>query len=311
MRCLVLGGGGFLGAHLVSKLLAAGHQVVSYGRHASYQNLISEGLDISCVTGDFSTENRWNEMLEGVQVCYHLISTTHPKSSNLDPIADVSGNVLGTLRLLEAARNYSVRIVFTSSGGTVYGLVDDGLISEKHSTNPLCSYGITKLSIEKYLRLYNELHGVKSIILRIANAYGEGQRIDSPQGAVAVFMGRVLRGHTIDLWGDGSVVRDYVYVKDIVNAMLFASEYGGRSSIFNIGSGVGTSLEELLHLIERVTGQEADVVHHPSRGFDVPVNVLDIQKARDELGWIPQTSLLDGLRNSEKWMRRQLSISES
>lgn len=303
MRILVLGAGGFLGMHLVSALCDSGHQVLAYGRNSSLDQLRLSELKVEFVNGDFCKENRWNELLTGVKVCYHLISTTTPKSSNDDPTADVAGNVLGTLNLLEAAKKHNVRVIFTSSGGTVYGTIKNDSIDEEHSTNPLCSYGISKLAIEKYLYLYQELHSVRAVVLRISNPYGEGQQIDSIQGAVAVFMGRVLKGHTIDIWGDGSVIRDYIYVKDVVDAMVSAAVYGGRSTLFNVGCGVGVSLIDLLSAIEQVTGKKADINFHPPRGFDVPKNVLNISKARAELGWSPQVSILEGLKRTENWMR--------
>lgn len=306
MRCLVLGAGGFLGGNLSAHLVASGHQVLAYDRHCNLEQLAERGFEFERIEGDFCTESRWTELLGGVQVCYHLISTTVPKSSNADPAADVLGNVVGTLNLLEAARKYNVRIVFASSGGTVYGAINSDAIDEEHPTNPLCSYGVTKLTIEKYLFLYRELHGVSSVVLRIANPYGEGQKPDSIQGAIGVFLGRILRGHTIDIWGDGSVIRDYIYVEDVVRAMVLASLYGGKSTVFNVGSGVGISLLEMLKMIEQVTGKTCEIIFHPPRGFDVPRNVLNISKARNELGWAPQVSILDGLERTAIWMRETL-----
>jgi len=309
MRCLVLGASGFIGGHLITSLAGLGHQVLAYSRHFDNNHSINANTNIEYVTGDFCNEPRWNELLTGVQVCYHLISTTVPKSSNDDPIADVTGNIIGTLHFLEAAKKKSVRIVFASSGGTVYGRINTDSIDEHHPTDPLCSYGITKLAIEKYLLLYRELHGVQSVVLRIANPYGEGQQPYAIQGAVAVFMGRVLRGHTIDIWGDGSVVRDYIYVQDVVQAMIAASEYGGRLNVFNVGSGVGVSLLALLGMIEQVTAKKADIIFHPSRSFDVPSNVLNIATAQKELEWTPQIPMIEGLKKTALWMAKKLDDS--
>lgn len=307
MSILVLGAGGFIGGHLVSALLASGKKVVVYDRQSALEKIVVDWPNVKCISGDFCKESRWNEIFTDVKLCYHLISTTVPKSSNDDPIADVMGNVVGTLTLLEAARKHNVRIIFASSGGTVYGAINSEMVSEDHPTNPLCSYGITKITIEKYLSLYRELHGVRSTVLRMANPYGEGQQPDSIQGVVAVFMGRALRGHSIDIWGDGSVVRDYVHVHDVVRAMLAASDYGGKTHVFNIGSGRGVALSEVLAMIEKVTGKRVDTVFHPPRGFDVPRNVLNICKSREELSWFPQISMVDGLERTAKWMRRKIN----
>ncbi|WP_374240009.1 NAD-dependent epimerase/dehydratase family protein [Zoogloea sp.] len=309
MRCLVLGACGFIGRHLVDDLLENGHEVLAYDRAESLQLITPVHPQLKCIAGDFQRELRWGEILQGVKVCYHLISTSVPKSSNDDPISDVTGNVLGSLHLLEAARRHNVRIVFTSSGGTVYGNLKGDVVREDHPTDPLCSYGITKLAIEKYLQLYRELHGVNSVVLRIANPYGPGQRPDAIQGVIAVFSGRILRNHVLDLWGDGSVVRDYVFVKDVVAAMRAAAAYRGRYFVFNIGAGQGVSLREILVAIEELSGKKAEVIYHPPRGFDIPKSVLDISRANGELGWSPCVSLHEGLRQTLDWMKDYIASS--
>lgn len=306
MRCLVLGAGGFIGQHLVDELLASGQEVVAYDRAESLRGIGDKHPQVKFISGDFQREDNWGDILQGVKVCYHLISTSVPKSSNDDPISDVTGNVVGTLRLLEAVRRHNVRIVFTSSGGTVYGTLKGEVVSEDHPTDPLCSYGITKLTIEKYLQLYRELYGVSSVVLRIANPYGPGQRPDSIQGVIGVFFGRILRNHVVDVWGDGSVIRDYVFVKDVASAMRAAASYGGRRTVFNVGSGCGVSVLEILAAIEDVSGKKADVIYHPPRGFDIPKSVLDISGAKAELGWSPRVSLHEGLEQTIDWMRGYL-----
>jgi len=303
MRCLVLGACGFIGRHLVDELLASGQDVVAYDRAESLHGIAQDYPQLRCIAGDFQREANWGEILKGVRVCYHLISTSVPKSSNDDPIGDVTGNLVGTLHLLEAVRRHNVRIVFTSSGGTVYGALRGEVVGEDHPTEPLCSYGITKLAIEKYLQLYRELYGVSSVVLRIANPYGPGQRPDSIQGVIAVFSGRILRDHAVDMWGDGSVVRDYVFVKDVAAAMRAAAAYGGRRTVFNIGSGQGYSVREILTALESLTGKKADVIVHPPRGFDIPKSVLDISRAGAELGWSPRVGLHEGLSQTLDWMR--------
>lgn len=309
MRCLVLGATGFIGSRLVEKLLGLGHQVVAYGRSDGIARLTQEFPMVEAVAGDFVVESRWHRILADVDVCYHLVSTTIPKTSNDDPIADVQGNVIGTLQLLDAIKRYNTKVVFSSSGGTVYGNISSALVSEDHSTDPLCSYGVAKLAIEKYLSLYRELHGLRATTLRIANPYGLGQRPNASQGAVAVFAGKILQGHTLDIWGDGSVVRDYIYIEDVVSALVASATYGGRYDVFNIGSGVGVSLLELVKTIETVTGKLADIRHHPSRGFDVPRNVLDPSRAKSELNWAPKISLDDGVAATTNWISSYLSIS--
>ena len=297
MRCLILGGAGFIGSHLAEGLLAEGHSVRIFDRPnlALPVELLADSL-IEWHEGDFLNTDDLARVVPGSDVIFHLVSATLPKSSNDNPAYDVETNVIGTLRLLDIARSGGVkRIVFASSGGTVYGLPHTLPISESHSTEPLVSYGITKLAIEKFLHMYQALHGLDYCILRLANPFGERQRVVAAQGAVAVFLHRAWHGETIHIWGDGSVVRDYLYIKDAVRAFVKALSYAGEPRVFNIGSGRGTSLNQLLAAIEALLGRPVAVQYEHGRKFDVPANILDISRARDLLGWCPTVSLADGL----------------
>lgn len=305
-KCLVLGGRGFIGSHLVDALLAAGHSVRCFDR----PNIAPLGDDhlsnpnFQLREGDFVSETEVASALEGCDVCFHLISTTLPKSSNADPVFDVESNLIGSVRLMNHAVEASVkRIIFISSGGTIYGVPQEIPILETHPTDPICSYGITKLATEKYLGLYRELHGLESVVLRLSNPFGERQRTNASQGAVAVFLGKVLRGEPIEIWGDGSVVRDYMHIADAVSALMAALTYQGKEHIFNIGSGQGLSLNQVLDSIERVTGCTADRRYSPSRAFDVPVSILSIEKAKQELEWCPQIEFDQGLARFSRWLR--------
>lgn len=306
MRCLVLGSGGFVGGHLVAALVASGHQVLAYDMFEPSAASRSFVDKVEFIRGDFCSEKKWDQLLSSIDVCFHLISTTIPKSSNDDPVADVRGNLLSTIRLLEAAKSRQVKIIFTSSGGTVYGRVNSDTIVEEHATNPLCSYGINKLAIEKYLLLYKELYGVQSTVLRIANPYGESQRPNAIQGAIGVFMKRILHEQSIDIWGDGTVVRDYIYITDVVDALIAAATYRGAAHVFNVGSGKGVSLIQIIHLVEQVTEKTANITYHSARGFDVQKNVLNIDRIQSELNWYPKVTLLDGLKKTLDWMYRSV-----
>jgi UDP-glucose 4-epimerase len=175
-------------------------------------------------------------------------------------------------------------------------------IGEDHPTNPITSYGIGKLTIEKYLELYRVQHGVDYCVLRIANPFGERQRVASGQGAVTTFVHRAQRGELIEIWGDGRVVRDYLYVGDVAEAMVRALDHRGERRVINIGSGVGRDLNEIIAAIERVIGRPVERRHVPARSFDVPANVLDIGLARAELRWQPATAFEEGLRRTLRWV---------
>ena len=294
----VIGATGFIGSNLVDALLAAGYAVRGMGR--SFPGLLSAAAlchpNFEQYQGDLSELTALEAVLNGAEICFHLASSTVPATSNLDPSSDVASNLIGSLKMLDVARASGVkRIVFSSSGGTVYGPPLMTPIPENHPNSPSCSYGIVKLAIEKYLALYNDLYGLDHIILRIANPYGERQRLVGGQGAVAAFLGRALRGEAIEIWGDGSVVRDYIYIGDVCDALIAAATRHSARGVLNIGSGTGMSLNELVGAISSQLGKPVKVNYHPPRSFDVPVNVLDIGLARNELCWAPKVLFREGL----------------
>lgn len=305
MKCLILGGAGFIGSHLAEGLLAEGHEVRIFDRpNLALPSELRADPRIEWFEGDFLNEDDLARVVPGNEVIFHLVSATLPKSSNDNPAYDVESNVIGTLRLLNIARMNAVRrVIFASSGGTVYGLPHTLPISETHSTEPLVSYGITKLAIEKYLHMYHALYGVDYCVLRLANPFGERQRVGTAQGAVAVFLHRALHGETIHIWGDGSVTRDYIYIKDAIGAFIRALSYQGEQRVFNIGSGQGLSLNEILDAIEKLLGRPVERSYEYGRKFDVPVNVLDISRARELLGWRPSVDFYEGLVHTLAWMR--------
>jgi len=309
MRLTVFGGGGFIGSAIADRLLKDGHELRIFERpRVEPYRQFSDGERVEWLTGDLMSVHDVSTAIDGVDVVLHLVSTTLPKSSNDDPIYDVQSNLVATLQLLNAMVAKRVRkIVFISSGGTVYGNPTYLPLDENHPTEPLVSYGITKLAIEKYLLMYQSLHGIKANILRVANPFGEHQRVETAQGAVSVFLNKAIQNQPIEIWGDGSVTRDYLYISDVAEAFARAVDYDGAKSVFNISSGEGTSLNEMIGVLERVLG--SDVVRHyqPSRPFDVPVSVLANSLARQELGWEPQVSLEDGIIKTAAWMYKLLN----
>ena len=313
MKVVIFGGGGFIGSTIADRLLLDGHELRIFERPrvASYRKF-AESERVEWVAGDISSTHDVSDAISGVDIVLHLVSTTLPKSSNDDPIYDVQSNVVATLQMLNAMVAHNVRkIVFISSGGTVYGKPMYLPIDENHPTDPLVSYGITKLAIEKYLQMYSHLYGIRAITLRVANPYGERQRIETAQGAVGVFLHHALRGLPIEIWGDGSVTRDYIHVSDVAEAFVRAMEYSGAKSFFNISSGAGTSLNELIGMLEDVAGKPVEVRYLPSRSFDVPVSVLSNDLARDELKWTPSISMRDGIARTAEWMKCELAKLDS
>jgi len=298
LKCLVLGGGGFIGKHLCEGLLQEGFQVRVFERpHLDMDNYLALQRQVEWVEGDFTNAADVLPAFDGCDWVFHLISTTLPKTSNENPLYDLESNVGSTLRLLDLiVRDKRVgKLIYISSGGTVYGAPLITPIPESHPTDPRCAYGIGKLAVEKYLELYRILYGLDYVVLRLANPYGEYQRQRATQGAIPVFMHKALNDEPIEIWGDGTVVRDYVYVGDVIQAMLQVMRYDGEQRLFNIGSGKGTSLNELVQVLEDLLKRNVRRRFLPERRFDVPVNVLDITRAKTVLNWAPQVTLHEGV----------------
>ena len=294
----IIGASGFIGSHLVDSLLVRGYQVRAVSR--ALPGLLSKSSlnspSLSLFPLDIQNYDCLKLAVSGSDIVYHLACSTLPASSNLDPRSDVRVNLLGTLNLLDicVAENIS-RLVVISSGGTVYGVPRFVPITEEHPTDPICSYGITKLAIEKYVSLYNKLYGLNGIILRVSNPYGERQRCDSSQGVIPIFLRQALERHPLKILGDGSSVRDYLYISDLMNALLAAMHYVGSEYLFNIGSGSGLSLIDLVNEIEKLLEYSIEVVYAQKREFDVPSNILSISKAKSCLSWVPKVSISEGL----------------
>lgn len=301
---VLMGGAGFLGSHLAEALVADGQRVRVFDRAAAnWDALAAVRSDIQVVTGDFGQSADVRHALEGSAVAVHLVSTSLPATSNADPAADAQANLMATLRFLdEARRGHLRRVLFVSSGGTVYGPTHTVPIAEDHPTDPICAYGIVKLAVEKYLALYQRLHGLRHTVVRLSNPFGERQSARGGQGVVAAFCQRIAQGQPIEIWGDGEYVRDYVYVREAVRAMIQLID-GDKDGVYNVGSGRGTSLNQLVQLLVQVTGRTVDVVHAPGRPVDVPVNVLDTRRIAAAVGWRASASLTDGLRRTWDWYR--------
>lgn len=298
----MVGGGGFIGTHLVERLLQRGHPVRVYGRNPSRFRGTPPGAEF--VEGELGNHGLIREALQGTEVVFHLVSTTLPKTSNDDPIFDIRSNLVDTVQLLEACVEAGVRkVVFPSSGGTVYGPPGFLPVTEEHPTEPITSYGIVKLAVEKYLGLFHHLHGLDYAALRISNAYGPYQDPAGQQGAISVFLERVREGRPVTVWGDGGAVRDYIYVSDLMDALQGVAERETRSRIFNVGSGRGVSVNELLDLVSEATGGRPEVEYLPARALDVQANVLDVGRAERELGWKPRVDLAEGISRTWAWLR--------
>jgi UDP-glucose 4-epimerase len=305
-RILVTGGAGFIGAHLVDRLIASGHKVRVLDRiPIEVRPSWLESERIEYLMGDFSDHSLIDVALKDIDIIYHLVSTTIPASSNIDPIFDVQSNLVGTLSLLQIALKAGVsKVVFVSSGGTVYGKPKSLPIKESDPTDPICSYGITKLAIEKYLAMFRELHGLDYLIFRLANPFGEGQR-PGAQGAIAAFLQKLANGKEIEIWGDGSVVRDYIHIDEVVDVLARGVNYSGNFNLFNLGSGQGRSLNEIIETLREVTGKPVACTYQSGRPLDVPKSILDISLVKQEFDWRPNLDFAGELRKTWAWFSQK------
>jgi UDP-glucose 4-epimerase len=302
VSCLVLGGGGFIGTHLCQALLREGAQVRGFGRSRADPGALT---GVVWTNGEFADRTALARAVDGCEVVFHLLGGSIPDSSNKDPLGDLLSSAVPSLQLLEICRASMVRkIVFISSGGTVYGIPHEVPIPESAPTDPISAYGISKLAIEKYLALYHYLYGCDYSVLRVANSFGPYQSPHRRQGLIAAFMHRIARGQAVEIWGDGRVVRDFVYIDDVIDAVLAAAVYGGSHRVFNVGAGIGRSVQEVVTDIADVLGRpDVAPIHKPGRATDVPVNVLNIALIQREFGWSPRTDWRQGLRLTADWIR--------
>jgi len=304
---VVLGGSGFIGSALRRRLAADGVPATILSR----SDPASPPADNETwVVGDFAETQTVRAILtEGADV-YHLISESTPAKGNWDVETDITRNVLPTLQLLKAAVDARVRkLIYVSSGGTVYGVPTAVPIPETAETNPISAYGIGKLAIEKYLLLFQRHHGLDVQILRVANPYGPGQQPNRQQGVVANLLYQGLTGAPFQIWGDGSVQRDFVHVDDVADSLIAASNYGGPHRVMNVGSGYAIAIAGIADHIEAALGLSGHPrIHHEARSFDVPVNYLDISLIRREAGWTPRTDWSKGLKATIGWMTKTLPL---
>ncbi len=303
MRVLVTGGAGFIGSHVVDILIDQGHSVavvddLSSGKreHVHPRATLYE-LDIRSP----GLERVFAQ--ERPEIVDHHAAQVDVRHSMADPIFDADVNVLGSLNVLECARRHGVeKVIYASTGGAVYGEPAYLPCGEDHPVEPLCPYGVSKLAVEYYLRLYRESHGLEYTALRYANVYGPRQDPFGEAGVVAIFARQMVQGQEVVINGSGEQERDFVYVDDVVQANLLAME-GGDGQIYNVGCGMGTSVNELFAMMQQMTGYGNEPVHGPPKAGETFKIYLDAAKAKSELGWKPAVTLQGGLKRTIEYFR--------
>lgn len=304
-RVVVLGGMGFIGSHLCRALIREGHSVRIFDRVNASTELIQDfQRSIEIVGGDVSRAEEVVGALKDATLLINLVHTTVPGSSMVDPGLDIISNVASSARWLEHIGETSLRkIIYFSSGGTVYG-ESKAPIAEDYPTNPLNSYGITKLAIEKYTAMYATHSDIDYCIVRPSNVYGPGQQLHYGQGVIGVMASRALRGEELEVWGEGTDRRDYLFIEDLISAIIELLDYNGPFRIFNISSGAGHSVLDVISVLETLIQPFPKVIHTPKRRIDVPLNILDSGRLEKETGWQPSISFAEGIRRTVEWMKR-------
>jgi len=303
MRAVVTGGAGFIGSHVAAALAARGDEVhVLDNLSTGSREFVPHGVRLH--VGDIRRDDDLDLVFDEArpEVCFHLAAQADVGTSVAEPVYDAEVNVLGTLRVIEAARRHGAQVVFSSTGGAIYGECD-APAPEDSPRRPLSPYGTAKLAGEEYLATWNRLHGTTHVALRFANVYGPHQAAGLEGGVVAIFLERMAEGATSTIFGDGSQTRDFVYVGDVVRAVLAAT--GRDGGVFNVGTGAELSVSALYEACCRVTGFDRPAEHAAARPGDLMRSVLDPGLAAAQLGWRAETGLDAGLAETWSWIRQR------
>lgn len=306
-RCLVVGGNGFIGSHLSERLLREGYEVAVLDRFKSgVNNLWEISGQIEIFRGSYLDQELLRTAMEGMDYVFHYASSTTPATSIADPVYEIESNLLGSVRLLQIARDEGVKkVIFPSSGGTIYGEPKRLPVREEDCALPSNPYAISKWAVERYLHHFHELYGLDYLILRYSNPYGERQSPYGKQGVIPIFLNRIKHNQRPVIYGDGSMVRDYIYINDIIEATSILFESAIKDKVFNVGSGIGVSLNEIIKTMYSILGEEIRPIYeiNSSRTYVTSI-VLDIAKIETKTGWKPSTSIEEGIRKTWIWIKR-------
>jgi len=298
VRSVVIGGNGFVGSHLVDALAREGHQVTAFDRFGSRRAAyVSPG--VRALQGDFLSRSDIEEAVRDQDMVFHFLSTTNPATAQSDPTLDIRTNVAQTVELLEASVAHGVhRFFFASTGGAIYGSQGKEEYREADRTHPVSPYAIGKLTIENYLRYFHIMHGLSSTALRISNPFGPRQGPDRRQGLIPIALRQISRAAPVERFGDGSMVRDYLYVEDLVAMIARMVGREPEHMVYNLGSGAGRSVNEIFAAIERVVGGPFDIRESAAPPTFVDRVVLDTARFAEEFGMPQLTTLEDGIQKT-------------
>ncbi len=297
LKILIIGGTGFIGSQLVNELHKKGHQIRVLSRNGTRKNVHYKQVEY--IKGSVEDKQIISSVINDIDYVYYFATTTNPKQSEEDLITDLSSNLIPIVNVLYQCVNKGIKkFIFCSSGGTVYGNQNKIPINEKSLCNPISSYGLVKLSIENYIKYFNHKYNLNYEILRLSNPYGANQLTDGTFGIIPTYINAILSDKLISVYGDGEIVRDYIYIDDFITLNLKLLTTKTKNNIINVGTGIGTSIKQLIHKIETISGKKANVQYLPKRNFDVSVNCLEIQKVQKIYDWKPKISLDEGIKKT-------------
>ena len=303
-KILIIGGNGFVGSHLIDLLIKLDYPIRVLARSKEKYRLENPKVDYRY--GDFQSIEFVEECLEGIDFVFHLISSTVPTNSNKDIAYDINSNLIPGINLLNAlVKLKTKKIIYISTGGAIYGDAEIIPTPETCLLNPISSYGIQKMAMEHYIKLFNRLHGIDYLIARVSNLYGERQNKSGVNGFINTILDKTIENKPIEIWGDGSQVRDYLHIKDLMSFMESALKKQA-SGIYNVGFGEGHSINEIIEIVRSISKNEIELVFKSARAFDVKKIVLDISKAKNDLNWFPEISLENGI--TKLWDFKRKSI---
>lgn len=311
-KVVVFGANGFIGKHLVHKLAEdSDTKIVAFDRFPEVfvgnNSQFNDLKNVEIFPGDFLNHSDVSQALEGADYVFHLVSTTNPALSAKDPFIDIDTNVRGSIMLFELCSQKKIkRVIFPSSGGSVYGDVGSEIIDEDTIPKPLSPYGIGKITIEHYLNYFKKTKGLDYIVFRISNPYGPGQNIKGRQGVVPIFLNAALKAEPVTVYGDGSMIRDYIYIDDLIDMLVSSYKKANPSyMVYNIGSGKGTSINEVIKTINKHFRKKLAIKTQPIPPIFVNKSVLNIDRFIKEYNVHPQTNLDTGIAKTLEFLRRK------
>jgi len=300
---LLLGGGGFIGMALARRLCKDEFNVHILSKRSPAQEI---GTNIIFYQGSLDDKNILENVLPKCKTIFHLASSTTPGSSSRHPALEADKNITPTLRFLDILQDYkNFHIIFVSSGGTLYGNPKSIPVDETHPLNPLSFHGAGKVALETFLRTFSTLPEINTSIVRPSNVYGPGQSFRSGFGVIRTMLEHIYHGTAMEIWGDGRSIRDFLYIDDMLSALIRLMDFPYDNNTYNIGSGIGYSLNQLKEIIETVCGKKLPAVFRPSRKTDVKGIVLDSSRFIKETKWHPMVSLEQGVELTWKWLKNQ------